>query len=353
MRKVINSIIILVLLIGFTSCSNVNKTYQSNQPQTTPTVEVTPIPEDKTQSVAEVEDFSLIITIPAPSLNSEFFQTPNDQPTLVILPPSYYDDTSRNYPVIYYLHGFGGNPIEANSFEMLSKDVMGKTGIGEFIVVSVNGRNSYQGSFFVNSPVSGNWEDYVIKDVIAYVDQNYRTISSKESRGIMGFSMGGFGAINLAMRYPDVFSSVFAICPGLFDENGLEAAFRSWDSGFKTAYGVAFSPDVNNETSAQIPKFDGSEADNNIVDNWENGYGNLKGKLSDYLAKADRLKGIQIDYSSRDQYAWIADGSIYFSELLNENNIEHVIYDFKGGHVNTDSIQNRVLPFFTEHLGTD
>ena len=81
------------------------------------------------------------------------------------------------------------------------------------IVVAPNGRNAYGGAFYTNSTVNGNWEDYLVRDLVAYVDANYRTLARPESRGIAGHSMGGYGAIVLAMKHPDVFSTLYALSP--------------------------------------------------------------------------------------------------------------------------------------------
>ena len=85
----------------------------------------------------------------------------------------------------------------------------------------VPGDNQLGGSFYVNSPVTGNWEDFVVQEVVGYVDNHYRTIARVESRGISGHSMGGFGSLNIAMLHPDVFGAVYSLSPGLFDKNGL------------------------------------------------------------------------------------------------------------------------------------
>jgi S-formylglutathione hydrolase FrmB len=85
----------------------------------------------------------------------------------------------------------------------------------------VNGTNKLGGSFYVNSSVTGDWEDFIAQDVVGYVDSNFRTLAQSESRGITGHSMGGFGALNIAMHRPDVFGAVYSMSPGLFDENGL------------------------------------------------------------------------------------------------------------------------------------
>ena len=78
------------------------------------------------------------------------------------------------------------------------------------------------GSFYTNSPATGNWENFVVKDVVTYIDSRYRTILRPKARGIAGHSMGGYGALSLAMRYPDLFGCAYAMSPGLFAENGLE-----------------------------------------------------------------------------------------------------------------------------------
>lgn len=85
----------------------------------------------------------------------------------------------------------------------------------EFLLVAVDGSNSVGGSFYVNSPVMGNWETYTVSEVVSYIDSNYHTISEAGARGICGFSMGGFASINLAFRHPDVYSAVYAMSPGL------------------------------------------------------------------------------------------------------------------------------------------
>src|SRR5205085_3914749 len=85
--------------------------------------------------------------------------------------------------------------------------------IGEMIIVVPNGTNAYSGSFYTNSAVTGNWEDYLIRDLTSYIDGKYRTLASAESRGIAGHSMGGYGSIILAMKHPDVFGAVYALSP--------------------------------------------------------------------------------------------------------------------------------------------
>lgn len=289
--------------------------------------------------------------IPAPSLENNLMGEEEQQPISVFLPPTYYD-TDERYPTVYYLHGFQESCYSIQRFYNSVADEMKNGGLEEFIIVSVNGYNKLGGSFYVNSPVIGNWEDHIVKDVVSYVDSNFKTIADSKSRGIAGFSMGGFGSINLALKHPDVFSYLYSLAPGLFDENGLEKAFNDWDRGFKNAYGAAFSPNTSlPEPYAEIPVFDGSMQDNEIIANWENGFGNLENKLTDYMDKNIELMAIRIEYGNNDGYEWIPEGCRYFSTILNDNEINHELAEFEGGHnISPGIILESMLPFFTNNF---
>ncbi len=161
--------------------------------------------------------------IPAPSLEGNLLGDDTEQYVQVYLPPSYASSNKR-YPVVYFLPGFGSDPHGKNSYfsaEALAA-AMSRGEIMEMIVVEPNGANLLHGSFYVNSPVTGNWEDFIVQDVVGYIDEHYRTIAGRDGRGIAGFSMGGFAAINLAMRHPDLFAAAYGLSPALFDPQGLE-----------------------------------------------------------------------------------------------------------------------------------
>ena len=177
------------------------------------------------------------IVIPAPSLAGNLLGDPAQQRLSVYLPPGYDSSTDKRYPVLYLLHGFtgtnrtwmidpdspanepvadsrDGNYQHAGMIERKRLDSIIAAGVvPELIIVAPNGRNAYKHSFYVNSPVTGNWEDYIVEDVVNYVDANYRTLLSASSRGIVGHSGGGNGALFLAMRHADVFGSVYAMAP--------------------------------------------------------------------------------------------------------------------------------------------
>ena len=177
------------------------------------------------------------IVIPAPTLEGNLLGDPAEQRLSIYLPPGYDSSPDRQYPVLYLLHGFTGtnrtwmidpdspankpdsDPRDGNYQHagMLNREYLDSVilagDIPELIIVAPNGRNAYKHSFYVNSPVTGNWEDYVVKDVVNYLDANYRTLPVAPSRGIAGHSGGGNGALFLAMRHPDIFGSVYAMAP--------------------------------------------------------------------------------------------------------------------------------------------
>jgi S-formylglutathione hydrolase FrmB len=81
------------------------------------------------------------------------------------------------------------------------------------IVVMPNAYTRYQGNMYSNSVTTGDWETYVARDLVAWVDSHYRTLATAASRGLAGHSMGGYGTMRIGMKYPEVFSSIYALLP--------------------------------------------------------------------------------------------------------------------------------------------
>jgi S-formylglutathione hydrolase len=344
----------------------------------------------------------IVDRIPAPSLAGNLFGDSTLQPIAIYLPPSYETSKTR-YPVIYFLPGFGDGislyldgTYQGFKLQAAMDSLIQVGAIKEMIVVIVNGRNRLGGSFYTNSPATGNWEDYVVKELVRVIDSRYRTILYAGSRGLAGHSMGGSGALSLGMHHPDVFGSVYAMSPGLFDDNGLsespmfanertirdylnlenelktlsrlEAATRldiifdsllsnqRWDLVFTLAYGAAFSA----RPSANAPHIDypySLRNDSLILDSltwkrWEKGFGDPAAKVAQYQSLPERLRTIGIEYGVKDENPWIPRGCQYFSQLLTKQNIAHQLFPFQGGH--QDSLGTRMslvmLPFFSERL---
>ncbi|OQB16066.1 MAG: Endo-1,4-beta-xylanase Z precursor [Firmicutes bacterium ADurb.Bin193] len=133
----------------------------------------------------------------------------------ILLPPD-YSLTSKSYPVIYWLHGIGGKETQSPRIFGKLSDYMEDKKVTEAVVVFVNGvnRSFYSDSFDGQVAV----ESTLIKELIPHIDSTYRTIKSREGRAIEGFSMGGYGALKLAFRYPDLFSSVQTYGGAFIDE---------------------------------------------------------------------------------------------------------------------------------------
>jgi len=278
----------------------------------------------------------------------------NEKKLYIYLPPNYYKSDKR-YPVIYYFHGFGDpmNFITNNKNALDTNMLLPEN--KEFIVVEVDGSRASrsEGSFWVNSPVTGLWEDYIVKEIVSYIDENYRTIAKAEARGTAGYSMGGFASLNLALAHPDVFSSTISFCPGVLKKGSLQLAMDSWkgDGLFLRCYGQTFAPNEAKDNMCDIPTLDGSAEDNIIVEKWENGFGNFDQKLDNYIAKNKPLKAIHVVYGTYDHYKWIVEGCEDLSELMTAKGIEHTLTKLQIGHTPPpEQVGKYIVPFFSTNL---
>ena len=119
----------------------------------------------------------------------------------VLLPDGYRDDEAKRYPVVYLLHGYGGDYSEWQRVGVVEEAA------GLPVIVAMPEGNQ---SFWVNhhGKEKARWEDYLVEEVIPYVDSHYRTRAAREYRGVSGLSMGGYGAVILGARHPELFSSI-------------------------------------------------------------------------------------------------------------------------------------------------
>jgi enterochelin esterase-like enzyme len=130
----------------------------------------------------------------------------------VLLPPG-YNESTRRYPVLYMLHGVAGDATEWQSIGLLeAADRMIQDGeIEPMLIVLPNGGANY----WVNHADGARWGDYLVADVVNSVDREYRTITDRSARAVGGLSMGGEGALRMAMLNPDVFAIAGAHSPSL------------------------------------------------------------------------------------------------------------------------------------------
>ena len=318
---------------------------------------------------------SSFAVVPAPSLDGNLVGDPAELEVAVWLPPSYEASTLR-YPVVYYLAGYGESASTAGIGSALER-LLERGQAPEMILVGVDGINSLGGSFYVDSPVTGMWAQAIHRDLVAHIDANYRTMAHAGGRGIAGFSMGGFGAIDLAMRHPDVFGSVYALSPGLLAPGGLETtqmfadedvvadvlALQGSDAGddttvsadlrFSVAYGAAFAPDPEaGYPHVSYPFTElGSARDEAIWAQWEAGYGGVAAEVAEFEDNLRNLAGIALDYGTNDQYEWIPDGVAHLAARLEAHGVPARVSAYEGGHGPIGPRAEAVMfPFFAEVL---
>lgn len=313
------------------------------------------------------------LTVHATSLEENLVEESPDLSVGVFLPPDYEKNSNKRYPVVYWLHGFAGYKNTGKSG--WNKDIVAainklyKSGdLKHMIVVMPDGTNRFGGSFYTNSLTTGNWEDFISDELPKYIDAKYRTIPKAESRGIAGHSMGGYGALKIAMKHPDVFSSVYGTCsccitatPMDYGEKMIKyiTSIDSWDalrdSGFfpKAIHGsaAAYAPNPNNPPFySDLPY---KTVGDSIVINekakakWT--ANTLSWMASQYITNLKKLKGIAFDGATKDN---LTAGSQYFSEELTRMNVKNSFEIFEGGHANKvdERIEDKILPFFSEML---
>lgn len=128
-------------------------------------------------------------------------------PYCVMLPPSYDAQKTQRYPVLYYLHGLGDNEqslINAGGWSIY-EDQLAQKKVGEFLIVT-----PYEfRSFAINSRDSHmKYEDFFLHEFMPAIEKKYRIKAGRGAHGIMGISMGGYGALHYAFKYPQMFVSV-------------------------------------------------------------------------------------------------------------------------------------------------
>src|SRR2546423_6206752 len=138
-----------------------------------------------------------------------------DREVFVFLPPSYAQEKSRRYPVLYALHGYSIGAEQWTREIHVPQTIGGAFAHGakEMIVVLPDSKTIHNGSMYSSSVTTGDFEQFIAQDVVSYIDAHYRTIANRDSRGLVGHSMGGYGATRIGMKHPDVFGSLYIMSP--------------------------------------------------------------------------------------------------------------------------------------------
>lgn len=327
---------------------------------------------------AQVGKGTVVVThINAPSLQNSGGENP-DRRVSVYLPPGYNGNSSR-YPVIYYLHGFLWSDsllLAADHFNEVLDKAIASGKIRPVIVVMPNENTLYGGSFYTNSTLTGNWADFVAKDLVPYIDRHFRTLANRESRGISGHSMGGHGALKAGMLFPSVFSSVYAFSPAMV---GFANEFSGSNPSFKNlqdlesrealqksndffamafvAISRAYSPNpLKPPFYTDFPytyKGDSLLTNEAVLEKWrqQTPYF-MADKYADSLRQ---LKALKFDWGRNDELSHIPVTCLQFSKKLEQLGIKHYAEEYIGTHgsvILTDDGRalNEMLPFFDANL---
>jgi S-formylglutathione hydrolase len=312
------------------------------------------------------------IKVHGASLEGSLLGDSPDRDVAVFLPPSYKTST-RRYPVVYMLHGFTDNVGQwwgdvkhfVNVPEAI-RQTLGDGGVNEMILVMPNALTRYQGSFYSSSIATGDWETFVSQELVAYIDKNYRTLASPRSRGLFGHSMGGYGAIRIGMRHPDVFSSVYAMSACCLtppsatpaDPKRVERirAITEPDQVAKADFGMkaffataaAWSPNpANPPLFVDLPVKDDGQVRPEIIAKWS---ANAPIAMADqYIGNFKRLTAFAFDVGDKDN---LAPGSLRLHEVLDTYKVAHTYETYDGDHLNKihERLRAKVFPFFSKHL---
>jgi enterochelin esterase-like enzyme len=308
------------------------------------------------------------IRVHGAALEGNLSGDPADRDVSVYLPPGYSSNRER-YPVVYMLHGFtdsddswfGLKPHFVNVPVSFEKAVA--TGARNVILVMPNAFTAFQGSFYSSSVTTGDWEQFVARDLVAYVDSHYRTLATRESRGLAGHSMGGYGTLRIAMKYPDVFSAAYvmsACCLGAtLPTGGAEMAkveaVRSVDDvakgDFRTkatwALAAAWSPNPRNPPLfVDLPTKDGV-VQPDVVAKWA-----ANAPLAMVDQYVPRLRQLRLAIDVGDEDRTITTTSKELSERLNTYEIRYGFEVYDGDHVNgvARQLETKVFAFFSANL---
>jgi enterochelin esterase-like enzyme len=290
-----------------------------------------------------------------------------DRDALVFLPPSYTEEKSRRYPVVYALHGYSIGAEQWSHEIHVPQTIEGAfaQGAKEMIVVLPDSKTLHNGSMYSSSVTTGDFEQFIARDVVAYMDAHYRTIPNRSSRGLVGHSMGGYGATRIGMKHSDVFGSLYIMSPCCLSprmagpanpemDKALEAVKTPEDSAklqffarAQLATAAAWSPNTKNPPLYLDLPTKGGEPQPDVLAKWA---ANAPLAFIDqYIGGLRQYRAIAIDVGDQDGLR-IDTGKLH--DVLDKYGIANSFEIYKGTHTSAvaDRFQNHVLTFFSQNL---
>lgn len=290
-----------------------------------------------------------------------------DREVIVVLPPSYAKQKSRRYPVVYALHGYSIGAEQWTKEIHVPQTIEGAfaQGAKEMIIVLPDSKTLHNGSMYSSSVTTGDFERYIYHDVVEYIDAHYRTIPDPASRGLVGHSMGGYGATRIGMKHPDVFGSLYIMSPCCLsprearpsnpeNEKALEAVKTAEDSAklpfmlrAQLASAAAWSPNPKNPPLySDLPSKDGVPQPE-VFAKWT---ANAPLAFIDqYIGNLRQYRAIALDVGDQDGLKTDT-GKLH--DVLDKYGIRNSFEVYQGTHTSrvADRFQNHVMPFFSQNL---
>lgn len=310
----------------------------------------------------------------SPALTGNLLGDPSRRAVTVYLPPQYDLEPERRFPVVYLLHGFKAKHKlwtaageQGLGLEEVVDGLIAQGRIPPLLIVMPDGSNAYGGSFYLNSVVTGQWEDFLWRDLVNFIDQKYRTIPQPAARGLAGHSMGGYGAIMVGMRHPAIFGAVYAFSPAclVFQEQflnlqrdnllavvGLKDRERfpalDWRLQVVIAMGAAVAPNPQNPPwFFDLPLH---RQDGQLVlaeDIWQQWLKSDPSLLAPALRENLARLRLAFDMGTADR---LLPQSRQFHAILAELGISHQYEEYDGDHFSRlrERLQERGLPFLAD-----
>ncbi|MFQ6104822.1 MAG: alpha/beta hydrolase-fold protein [Candidatus Glassbacteria bacterium] len=269
--------------------------------------------------------------------------------------PEGYDDGSKRYPVVYFLHGLGLTHMDYFILFTIWRSLINNGTIQPLIIVKPNGYcEPYSGSWYTNSELYGDFEDYIVYDLITHIDTTFRTLATRDKRTLLGHSMGGFGAMKLGLYHPDIYCGWAShggyinpepdslIIQEVLDENGGSGPFYPNAGDFSYimfSFAGAVSPDLDNEYFVDLHIDDQGNHIDSVWSKW----------LLHWPAAIDSLdplvwdQAIYFDCGTLDE-THVYVNNLAFADTLDRRGLEYEFQSFVGGH-NVPSRFNVSLAF--------
>jgi enterochelin esterase-like enzyme len=300
-----------------------------------------------------------------------------DRDVIVFLPPGYNEENNHRYPVVYALHGYSIGAEQWTHEIHVPETIEGAFALGskETIVVLPDSKTIYNGSMYSSSTTTGDFEKFIWHDVVAYIDAHYRTIPDRQSRGLVGHSMGGYGASRIGMKHPEVFGALYIMSPcclspmagggpgpsdqvkerALASEKKVAAAKSPSDlaaqsPGFASAQyatAAAWAPDPKNPPLYfDLPTKNGDPQREIMAKFAANA---PLAFIDQYIGNLKQYQSISMDVGDQDSLRFDA---TKLHNILDNYGIANSFEIYSGTHTSAvaDRFQNHVMPFFSKNL---